>query len=335
MHRRSATDTDGRQGPRISAFDEVKFLGVLFVFHSLKEFIMVTQVKWKVGAMAALLLMAATPAWAQRQTQPQPGQRQAGQQGQFRQGQAQQRTSLRPVEGQESLADREIASWLLLGNEMEVQLAQLAVKQSQSKQVREFAEMLIKDHGNLINELRPFAPDVPSLAQAGQERTGIREEGQQPAQQQGQNRQQQGQQQNQQQAQQNPVGQQGQLGQGQQQGGGLPIIQISYQLAERGLNSIRQELSHKQGSQFDKAFVGLQIHQHMACLNTMEVLRPYASPQLAKVIDQAVPATQSHLQHAKQVMEELSGDRIPESKTGDRGQRDSQQGNNKVQREQD
>jgi len=283
---------------------------------------MVTQVKWKVGALAALMFVVAGPVWAQRQVQPQTGQQgaqqgqriQTDQPGQVRPGQVQQRTTLRPVERQgENLADRQIASWLLLANEMEVQVAQLAAKQSKNNQVRQFGESMVKEHGSLIDQLRQFAPDAPSLGgQPGQERTAARDESRQD------------QPQNRQQDQPN-ADQRGQAAQGQQHG--LPLIKISHQLAERGLSSIRKELSQKQGSDFDKAFVGMQIHGHMNCLNTLEVLRPYASPQLAKVIEQAIPSTQTHLQHAKQIMEELKG--TQESRTSDRSERDARQNNNR------
>jgi len=226
--------------------------------------------------------------------------------GQF--GQGQQRTALR-AQGQESVADHQIATWLTECNEVEVRLSQIAAKESKDKDVKQFAEKMIDAHGNLINQLRQFAPDAPMLSgHTAQQRTA--DQGQ-PAQGQP--------------AQGRPAqGQPGQFPQGGPQANpqaGLPINTISHQLAERALASAQKELSKKQGSEFDKCFIGAQVHEHMAMLNALEVLRPYASQQLQPVLNQGIEHTQAHLDQAKHIMEQLSGG-TSEKRTSDREQKD-------------
>jgi predicted outer membrane protein len=278
---------------------------------------MATPLRWTLGALAVALLIA-SPVMAQRPTQEQQNP-QRGQQlkGQVQPGQqAQPRTTLRPQQGRqgESMADHQIATWLVLCNELEVRLAQLADKQAHSDNVKQFAKMMVDEHGNLLNQLRQFAPDAPSLGTAEQ-RTELRNnaEGQAAVQQQPAQPQRVPQQ----------PGQQPQApAQGQIVAGGLPVEQVCQQLSERALATLTKELNKKQGSDFDKAFIGSQIHEHLAMLDTLQVLRQYASPQLRTVIDEAIPSADNHLAEARKIGEQLWGHATSDqSQTGNREER--------------
>lgn len=292
-----------------------------------------TPLQWTLGVLAATVVLVSAEAWAQ-QRQPQLQQQQGQQRFQAQQPQGQQRTALRPVQGGQSLTDHQIAEWLLHSNEMEEQLAQFALQHAHSNEVKQFAQMMIQGHGKLIEQLRQFAPNTPPLRAAGQaeQRTGLNEpQGQQAVQ----GEQVQGglrQQQNPQPQFQQQTQVQGQPGQPIQ--AGLPMSQVSTQMAQRMLASIERELGQKQGSEFDKCFIGAQIFQHIALLNALEVLRPYASPQLQNLINAAIPETQQHLQHAKQVEQQLTGGgrATEQGRTGrneDSRQQDQQERNNR------
>jgi len=287
---------------------------------------MVIPLRWTIGTLAAMALALNAQAWAQQapvQQNPQQrqGQLQRGQQTQQVQP-GQRQTTLRPVEGRASMADHQIAYWLILCNEKEVRIAQLGAKQAESQAVREFAEKMVQGHNNLINQLRQFAPDTPTLAAAtSQERTG-REERQQGREE----RQQQPLQQREDQAQgeqpgrtTQPPGQQAQQqgqfqqGQGQQAGQGLPMLNISYELAQRSLATCERELKAKQGKEFDKAFMMGQVFGHEDNWIVAETLKKYASPQLQEVLNQAVPHIEQHLSQAREICEQLKEGR--ETKT--------------------
>jgi predicted outer membrane protein len=285
---------------------------------------MATTLRWTLGALAVVLLVGSN-AWAQAQRQVQKRDQQVQQGQAVRQGQGQQRTALRPAQG-ESMADHQIATWLLLSNELEVNLAQLADKQSQNKGVKQFAEMMVQQHGDLINQLRQFAPDAPTLS-VGHPGAALFNDGQRQGLAAAADQQLVEQRQTAEQGQAVPRGQQGQLAQ--ERHGGLPITQICHQMAERTYNSIRQELSRKQGSDFDKAFIGCQIQEHVSMLDTLHVLKPYASVPLQNVIEQAIPPTQQHLTQARQIGEQLWGggreqDQTPQRQTGNREDNDDQ-----------
>ena len=243
---------------------------------------------WRIGAFVAIAMLVGAQAGAQ-QRPAQPGQFQPGQQVQ-QQGR-QQRTTLRPQQS-ESMADREIAAWLILGNEAEIQLAQWAANRAQDKQVKQFAEAMVKQHAETLDQLRQFAPDTPRL-QIGQQSAGRpseRPQEQVAAQPQ------------------NPPAAQTQTSraevdrEGQH---GLPFTLVAAEIAQRNLNGLEKELGEKKGSHFDHAFMGTQMMSHLALYNAQEVLRSYASPQLQNILDQSIQTTQSHWQQAKQVCEAL------------------------------
>jgi predicted outer membrane protein len=250
---------------------------------------------WRIGAFATIAMLVGAQAGAQ-QRPAQPGQFQPGQQVQ-QQGR-QQRTTLRPQQG-ESMADREIAAWLILGNEAEIQLAQWAANRAQDKQVKQFAEMMVKQHTETLDQLRQFAPDTPKL-QIGQQSAG-------PAGRQTERPQEQvaAQPQNapagQTQTSRAEIDREGQRG--------LPFTLVAAEIAQRNLNGLEKELGEKKGSHFDHAFMGTQMMSHLALYNAQEVLRSYASPQLQNILDQSIQTTQSHWQQAKQVCEALEKDK--------------------------
>jgi predicted outer membrane protein len=257
---------------------------------------MATTLRWMLGALAVVILVGSS-AWGQRQGQPQG---------------TQQRTTLRALQGGESAADHQIATWLVLSNELEVSVAQLAEKQAHSKDVKQFAEMMIQQHDNLVNQFRQFAPDAPTLR--GGQGAALFSNGPRPSQTAAAERQPVEQRQTAEREQTDHRTQSAERAQG-----GLPINQVCHQMAERAYSSIRQELSAKQGNQFDMAFIGCQMHEHASMIDTLHVLKPYASAQLQEVIAQAIPHTEQHLQQARQIGEQLwGGGATQQDKTGKR-----------------
>lgn len=109
---------------------------------------------------ALFVAMALVAPILAQQAQPQLRQRQPGQAPQPAQG--------RPVAGQErnaqaNMLDQHIAACLIIGNNEEIQLNEFAQKQTGNDDVREFAEMMIKDHTKFVSQLQKFAPQSGSL----------------------------------------------------------------------------------------------------------------------------------------------------------------------------
>lgn len=206
-----------------------------------------------------------------------------GQRGQFRQNgrtnhrqaaptrsarDGNQRYYARRVSGQtqgDSLTDQQIASWLLVDNRGEIQMARLAQENAGCDEVKEFAQHLIDDHAQTVEDLQEFA---------GRGR-GSR-----------------------------------------QQTPGLNIIRLKQQLGQQCAASAEEELGEKEGDEFDKCFVGMQIAKHMEMLDTLKVFSRYASPELDEIIEDAEQTTQEHLKHAKKLIKQLEEDQA--SSSGDK-----------------
>jgi predicted outer membrane protein len=202
-----------------------------------------------------------------------------------------------------------LANCLLMKNKAEIEFAELAQQQAQNPEVKQFAQKLIQDHGQLVQKLQPLAgmsaadrqtststrvdsrqidaqrdasdttrlPGSPGAAaarndQANQSLTATTQTQQQ--------------------------GQSGALHQ---------LAQIEKQIGERCKQAFKEELQSKTGAEFDKCYVGAMIGSHMQSLAALEVIGQQTQGQLAEVAQQAQPIVQQHLDHAKQLAKQLEG----------------------------
>jgi predicted outer membrane protein len=218
---------------------------------------------------------AAQPGQAGQIDQPatqQPGQPGQPYTAQFRGTQA--------TAGQNEELKKFIASCLLSKNKAEVEFAQLAQRQSQNPQVKEFAQMLVQDHNQLVQKLQPIAGEQ-STTQPGLSDT-TRAPGQFDA------------------------SRPGQIA----AGGSDALHQLASlekQIGERCKENLREELQSKQGAEFDKCYVGSQIAGHMDSVAKLEVLQHQGPDQVRQIAQQALPKVQEHLEQAKQLMKQLEG----------------------------
>lgn len=222
--------------------------------------------------------------------------------------------------------DALIAGILIPSNQEEVALAQFAKQRTQNEQVQQFADRMIEDHSQFVNQLRQFSgmaagPAEPQDATNQQEgaiqrrydarqRDGAAapDPNRRPATDAGVQRQQQ------------PVGgpdaapatpRDATATQGQhdrtlaQQAGSVDVIQLHRQIGERCLAMSKEMLENKQGEEFDKAFVGMSIPAHVRMLASLEAVQDYASPELQRVLQQGVETTREHLQQAQQLMRQI------------------------------
>jgi predicted outer membrane protein len=183
-----------------------------------------------------------------------------------------------------------IASCLLIGNQEEVALAQMAVDRAENEQVKQFAQMLIQDHQKIIQQLQPLAKPGVGLNEGAQTAAaGQPSNAQQPG--------------GQQYTANRPNLERG-------AGGSATvdqIMQLNQQAAQECLQMTKSMLQEKQGAEFDKAFAGMQVGAHVGMLAKLKASEQQASGQLASLVKESQQTIQSHLEQAKQICKDLEG----------------------------
>jgi predicted outer membrane protein len=194
-------------------------------------------------------------------------------------------TANRPVAGQERSTDQTIAECLAIENQEEVSLARLAAAKSKDDKIRQFAEMLIKEHTEQLSQLQQFGGQVAQREPAGQP-------GQQKT------------------AEQDAQAPRGQVADGRRQTGGkqFDFIEVKQQMAQMCLANAQREWEEKKAGDAELCYLGAQIVAHQKMVDGQKVLRQYASPQLQQVLDKGIEAAQKHLEHAEHLMKSLASD---------------------------
>jgi predicted outer membrane protein len=191
--------------------------------------------------------------------------------------------------GQHSEVQRYVAGCLLAKNQAEVELGKFAQQQAESPQVKEFAQMMVQDHGKLIQQLQQVAGN-----QSGAQPTADNAERTRP------------------QANRDLAGQNAAEATAANRANGAnsavdQLLAMEKQIVERCTQSAKEELQQKQGVEFDKCYMGSQIGGHMQMLAALEVIQQQGPEPLQKLAQQAQPQVQKHLDQAKQIMQQLEG----------------------------
>jgi putative membrane protein len=166
-----------------------------------------------------------------------------------------------------NLTDQQLANWLLVDNRGEIQLARVAQEKATCDEVKAFAKRMIDDHAKMVEKLQQFAGTGRSTQQ-GDQRQGAQQSNQY---------------------------------------GGLNFVRLKQQLGQQCVTSAERELEQKDGEEFDKCYIGMQLAMHMHMLDTLKVFSRYASPQLDQVIEEAEQTTEEHLEKAKELIKEHDG----------------------------
>jgi predicted outer membrane protein len=194
----------------------------------------------------------------------QPGQARPGQAGQALQQtqpgqQFAQRQGGQP--GQTASSDQQIAACVFCACRSEIEIAKLAEQKSQTPEIRDFAQKMVKEHTPGCQEMQRLAGPLASdnLQQPGGDSAG------------------------------------------RGLGGQLDWVSIHKQIGQQCLASVKQELSQKSSADFDECFIGQQIGAHLMVIDELKVLRNYASQELQPTLDKELQTAQQHLQLAKQI----------------------------------
>ena len=205
--------------------------------------------------------------------QPQYSQQQ---QPQYRQ-QTQQRTTDRTYSAttdeygrtRASGADHKIAILLANCNKAQIKLARYALDRAESSDVRSFADSLQQDHDLTLRQLRRFAPEVANTDSSSSR--GYGDQGQRRTVR------------------------------------AWDDATVAQQISDRLVRKARDELSEKEGEEFDHCFVGQQLVAHGQEIAKMEVYRQYASAELRQVIDEAIEIAEGHEQEARELANDIRG----------------------------
>lgn len=234
--------------------------------------------------------------------------------------------------------DTALASCLLLGNQKEVTISQFAAERAKHDKVKEFARQMVKEHNQAIAMLQRFAgPDVSKDLGASSDATRVNRsetvnrstttvdanrsspEGEQRDA----NR-------NRDDASKRNSDEPNKSSRNDQvnrdpndspnrnrsettvqirsEHEALPdkMLAIEREVAQKCIAMAKHEL--EQSSNFDQAYVGMQISEHIGMIAKLETYKSYASPDLGKVIQESLDTAQGHLRHAKELVMEIGHD---------------------------
>ncbi len=237
-----------------------------------------------------------------------------------------------------------IAHKLKRGNEAEVELGQMAVDRAKDESVKEFAQMMVKSHQQMIQKLEQFDTGAGSGASSreGAGRDSSNRDGQSPAKSARDNTSttpvdgarnnvrnsesntdtgtaqgtttgnQSGQAGRAPIAGQNQPGLQGnQAGHGQAHMGGMSghvphmLVALTDQTCDNEQQLTKKMLEKHEGSDFDMAYIGQQIVAHNCMLAHLQALKSSGPQELQQLASQGEQETQKHLDKAMKIAEEL------------------------------
>lgn len=205
--------------------------------------------------------------------------------------------------GMMQIQDRDLAAMLAIGNRGEVEIANFYKGKTQNEKVREFADMLIKDHSAFLEKLNAVAGQRPAAGEAAAGNVAAPTPQTQP-----------------------PAGvavrtppgggvdvqapgvgiQVGGQGRSFYAPGMNPMLSLKEEIAQECLANGKKELESKQGADADKCFIGAQVVKHGDMVSTLTVMQRRAQDsQFKEMLGSALQKTQQHLEMGKTIMKEL------------------------------
>lgn len=199
------------------------------------------------------------------------------------------------------------ASKLVLCNNAQIQMSQLATTKSANSDVKMFAEMLASDHAALNEQLKPFIASYGEQpAAVATDRVSVKK----------------------------PIvtgKAETQPGQGDANSKAQPetssptgdhavlhrLFEICQAVHVNQMAAGTDMLSQKNGSEFDKAYMGSQVMGHMALIAELQTLESRSPKEFQNIIREATTSVESHLQKAAGICKVLDKQK-EETKTSNR-----------------
>jgi len=204
---------------------------------------------------------------------------------------------------QPSTVEGYLVNCLLKKNKGEIEIGQFAAEQAQDPQVKDFAQQVVKDHQNVVEKLQQLAgagslensartsadrsalDSTPAPGSSGTDNTTLGADTRNAA----------------------PRNESGNVARPGMQGNAAlsQLASIEEKIADHCQQSLKEELQSKSGADFDQCYVGSQIAAHMQMLAALEVLSQDGPGQIKQAAEEAKPIVQQHLDHAKQLANDM------------------------------
>lgn len=195
-----------------------------------------------------------------------------------------------------------VAAKLMIANKGVVELSKLATEKASDEKVKQFAQTLVKEHESLCRDIEKLQASKGYSKKGGQSK-GDDSRGDRSSQ-----------------TAQNQPGQPNQPGR--QSAAALQadnrdsdsdsknlagkLETIAEKSSKKQLEMAKEMLQKHEGSDFDMAFVGMQIAAHARAVADLNALQGVGSKEMQDVVRQAETATTKHLKTAKDLAEQLS-----------------------------
>lgn len=207
-------------------------------------------------------------------------------------------------------ADRQLATWLWAESEAKIELAKWAIDRTKNEDVKEFAQQVIYDHSEYLEQLRrfgaaplaaqddeeadPIAPDrndeyqdkpatdyrklvqplfnnpFSLLTRSDEAQTSANRETKRPM------------------------------------TGPLEVIRVKQEIAQENVATFKNELRKKARGEFENCFVGQQLLGHLMMADTLKVMKRYASEDFRLVIEQGQKTIDEHLDHVRMLKDDIN-----------------------------
>jgi predicted outer membrane protein len=206
-----------------------------------------------------------------------------------------------------TLTTQHLATCLALDNQEEVILAKFAQEKIKNEEVAKFAKMLVEEHQSTLKNLSKLVPDAARegyLTETGNGQPNSRESQDKQdkptsSSNPGTTTDNNSARTNTTPAQSTPSG----------QNASVDFMQLQRETAQQCIADSKQMLSKKEGEEFDKCFVGMQIAKHAAMHTKLVVLKRHASGDLQDIVAKSIEATDKHAKAAEKLMKDLAEDK--------------------------
>lgn len=204
----------------------------------------------------------------------------------------------RPAAADANKLQRHMANCLILGNQEELALCDFAKSQTQNQKVKELIEKMVSDHTQFVTELRKFSgkDEAFDLEYRFERKTGTNNQASEgavagrvpevPA---------------------KNIAAETPAPPMKGQGFARQLFSLEHDAVQECLSLTQKNLEKYQGPQFDQAFLGHQVGMHIGMLAKLKAGQKHSSGDFQQLLKKGEATTQAHLQHAEQLMNELSG----------------------------
>ncbi len=196
---------------------------------------------------------------------------------------------------QTSVTPQQIATCLAVDNQEGVILSKFAQEKTKNEDVAKFAKMIAEEHQSCLKKLSKLAPDAARegyLTDSKADQSNSRTDASQASASTNSN------------TNKDRSPNQSNASSSTHKAS-IDMIQLQREMAQQCIADSKQYLSKKDGAEFDKCFVGMQIAKHAAMHTKLVVLQRHTSDELQQIVAEGIQTTAKHLKAAETLMTKL------------------------------